>query len=373
MRKIIGSKWFKIPFYFFLVGFALIGFFLTASYAVIMLRLTDEGGSVDANNRYFSGINRQYNQSFKEDVSKVTFRHHDALHRILILNKYYPKNAEYILAAYKKSNNDLEILRMLDAVDLELKKDKRYMADLKKFRQNRRKFKRQYTHKSAYEWMNIAEWGVFKEAVVKDKALIDSVAAVTGVEGRLIVSCLVGEQIRLFNSNREAYKQWIGPLKILSVESQFSFGVTGIKEHTAKDIEQYLKDPKSEYYLGKKYEHLLDFSSGDPTSERISRLTSFRNHFYSYMYAALFLKQVKVQWESAGYPIENRPEILATLFNVGYIQSVPKKNPRVGGSTIRIKDKAYTFGAIAYQFYYSGELLDVFPFEKKKFDWNEIN
>ena len=300
MRKILRSKWIKIPFYFFLVGFALIGFFLTVSYAAIMLRLTDEGGSVDANNRYFSGINRQYNQSFKEDVSKVTFRHHDALHRILILNKYYPKNAEYILAAYKKSNNDQEILRMLDAVDLELKNDKRYMADLKRFRQNRRNFKRQYTHKSAYEWMNIAEWSVFKEAVVKDKALIDSVAAVTGVEGRLIVSCLVGEQIRLFNSNREAYKQWIGPLKILSVESQFSFGVTGIKEHTAKDIEQYLKDSKSTYYLGKKYEHLLDFSSGDPASERISRLTSFRNHFYSYMYAALFLKQVKVQ--STGIP-----------------------------------------------------------------------
>ena len=211
MRKIFHSKWFKIPFYFFLVGFALIGFFLTASYAAIMLRLTDEGGSIDANNRYFSGINSQYNQSFKEDISKVTFRHHDALHRVLILNTYYPKNAEYILAAYKKGVDEHEIMRMIDAVDIELKKDMRYMADVKKHRSSRRNFKRQYTHKSAFEWMNIAEWGVFKEAVVKDRALIDSVASVTGVEGRLIVSCLVGEQIRLFNSNREAYKQWIGP------------------------------------------------------------------------------------------------------------------------------------------------------------------
>jgi hypothetical protein len=44
----------------------------------------------------------------------------------------------------------------------------------------------------------------------------------------------------------------------------------------------------------------------------------------------------------------------------------------VGGSTIKIKDKAYTFGAAAYQFYYSGELYDLFPFEKRKFDWEDI-
>ena len=39
----------------------------------------------------------------------------------------------------------------------------------------------------------------------------------TNVEERLIVSCLVGEQIRLFNSDREAYKRWIGPLTPLAV------------------------------------------------------------------------------------------------------------------------------------------------------------
>jgi hypothetical protein len=185
---------------------------------------------------------------------------------------------------------------------------------------------------------------------------------------------LVGEQIRLFNSNRESYKKWIGPLKILSVESQFSFGVTGIKEHTAKQIEGHLKNPASVYYLGKKYEHLLDFKGGDSTGvagERISRLTDYHNHFYSYMYAAIFLKQVKMQWQRAGFPIDNRPEILATLFNVGYPQSQPKKNPQVGGSTITIYEKPYSFGAIAYQFYYSGELFDIFPFEKTKFDWLE--
>ena len=34
-----------------------------------------------------------------------------------------------------------------------------------------------------------------------------------------------------------------------------------------------------------------------------------------------------------------------------------------------VGEKPYTFGAIAFQFYYSGELFEVFPFKKKKFDW----
>ena len=214
-------------------------------------------------------------------------------------------------------------------------------------------------------------WSV-DQATMWSTRVVDSVAQQTDVEGRLIVSCLVGEQIRLFNSDREAYKKWISPLKILSVESMFSFGVTGIKEHTAIQIEEHLKNPKSVYYLGEKYEHLLDFKTANPTQERISRLTDFHNHYYSYLYAAIFLKQVKMQWERAGFPIDHRPEILVTLFNVGYPQSVPKAHPKVGGSTIKIKDKAYTFGAVAYQFYYSGELYDLFPFEKRKFDWEDI-
>lgn len=79
-----------------------------------------------------------------------------------------------------------------------------------------------------------------------------------------------------------------------------------------------------------------------------------------------------MQWERSGFPIDHRPEILVTLFNVGYPQSVPKAHPKVGGSTIQIKDKAYTFGAVAYQFYYTGELFDLFSFQRRKFDWDEI-
>ena len=224
------------------------------------------------------------------------------------------------------------------------------------------------------------EWKYFKEAVAKDKRYIDSAAKAAGVESRMIVACLVGEQVRLFNSRRERFKNFVAPLKSLALETNMSYGVTGIKENTAQRIEHYLKDSTSMYYLGDKYAHLLDYDStinynnqhNDTMSVRVKRLVQYKDHYYSYLYAAIFLKQVKIQWERAGFPIDHRPEILVTLFNVGYPQSVPKKDPKVGGSTIKIYDKPYSFGAISFQFYYSGELFDAFPFKPKKFDWNEL-
>ena len=373
MKRFFRSKWVKIPLYTFTILFALIGFFLTGSFIAIKLGWTNEAGAVDVNSRYFQEIHDKYNQGFEVDSVKMVAYRYEALNRIIVLNDFHPKNAQYILGVLEQKGDEREVLRMLDAVDLQLKENTAYQKAIKELKSKQKSQKRKVSGLSVFDWMNISEWQDFKIAVAKDKALIDSAARETGVEARLIVACLVGEQIRLFNSNRETYKKVIGPLKILSVESQFSFGVTGIKEHTAKNIEGHLRNPNSIYYIGSEYEHLLDFVATDTASiavERIERLTSYRNHYYSYLYAAIFLKQVKVQWEKAGYPIDGRPEILATLFNVGYPQSVPKSNPKVGGSTIKIYEKPYSFGAIAFQFYYSGELYDLFPFEKRKFDWD---
>lgn len=373
MKRFFKSRWFKIPFFTLTFVFAAIGFFLTVSYLAITMRWTDEAGQVDVNNRYFQEIHDKYNQDFKIDSVKIVKQQYEALDRIILLNEFYPKNAQFILSAMQKGGSEVEILRMLDAVDLQLKDDQTYQAEVLKLQKKAAQNKR-VSGLSVFDWMNISEWQDFKMAVAKDKKLIDSAANQTGVEARLIVACLVGEQIRLFNSNREIYKTYIGPLKVLSVESHFSFGVTGIKELTAMNIEKYLKDPSCEFYLGKQYEKLLDFKATDTASirtERINRLVDYRNHYYSYIYAAVFLKQVKTQWEKAGFPIDKRPEILTTLFNVGFPQSKPKAKPRVGGSTIFIHEKPYSFGAIGYQFYYSGELYDLFPFEKQKLDWTD--
>ena len=373
MGRFFRSRWFRIPFYTLTFSFAAFGFGIAAIYGAYQFGWTNDKGSVDPNNRKFQEMSNKYNQSYAIDSVSVMKNRYEALDRILVLNEFYPKNAEYILSELQKGTDERDVLKMLDAIDIQLTGNKAYQREVLKNKAKRDASTRQVTGLSAYDWMNISEWQDFKIAVGKDAKLIDSVANLTGVEGRMIVSCLVAEQIRLFNSKREIYKTYIGPMKVLSVESKFSFGVTGIKENTARSIESHLKNPKSIYYTGPEYEHLLDFTAIDDTAavnaERITRLTDYHNHYYSYMYAALFLKQMKMQWERSGHPIADRPEILATLFNLGYINSKPKANPLVGGAEIVVGEKPYTFGAIAFQFYYSGELSDIFPYYRKKFDW----
>ncbi|MBI2259659.1 MAG: hypothetical protein HYU67_12295 [Flavobacteriia bacterium] len=346
--------------------FSFIGFGLTMAYIAIQFQWTKQDGSIDSNSRYLEYVHSKNQTINSLDEKEKKLFAVNLLKRILLLNKFYPKHAENIMIVYKQ-NNYSECAKMLEIVEHSMEANSSYNKALQLINKITKPIKNKKN--LVFDWMNRIEWEDFKIAVKKDKKLIDSVEKVTNVESRLIVSCLVGEQIRLFNSNREAYKKWIGPLKILSVESQFSLGVTGIKDFTAERIEKGIKDPSSLFYLGKQYEHLLDFKTENIQEERFKRLTSFRNHYYSYLYAALFLKQMKVQWEKSGYSIDNRPEILATLFNVGYAQSKPNPSPKVGGSSIEINGKKYTFGNIAHQFYYSGELIELFPINIKKFDF----
>jgi hypothetical protein len=371
MKRSGLQKVFKFGFLSIVGIFAIIGFFLTTAFFAVKFHLTDDSGVIDFNDRYFQEINDKYGKITDRKSTEFDFEEARFLHHLFVLSRYYPENSGYILSAYNRSHNLSEAQRMIEAADLHLQDNEQYLAEIQNFNFEEERAKLLGKKKSVFEWMNISEWNSFKIAVAKDQQLIDSVAKVTGVEPRLIVAVLVGEQIRLFNSNREAYKKWIEPLKILSVETTFSLGVTGIKLETAKKIESNLKDSTSVFYLGRQYENLLDFSSQSIANERFKRLTSYENHFYSYLYAAINIKQLKVQWERTGFPIDTRPEILATLYNIGFESSVPKENPVVGGSGINIKGKRYSFGSIAYEFYYSGELFDLFPFENSKFDFND--
>ena len=205
------------------------------------------------------------------------------------------------------------------------------------------------------------EWAFFKASVLKDKEVLKRVENETGVKSRVIVAELVAEQMRLFYSNRAWFEKAISPLKVLASMNKYSWGVLGIKEETAVDIERNLKNPKSVFYPGAAYEQLLDFKTLDIKNERFKRITDYSNHYFDYLYAALFTKEVIAQWHTRQVDISNRPEILATLYNIGFAHSKPNPDPQTGGAELRIGGKSYSFGRIAYMFYYSGEMLEEFP------------
>ncbi len=210
-------------------------------------------------------------------------------------------------------------------------------------------------------WMKNTEWKTFEDAVRKDELVIKEVATKTDLSPRLIMAIAAVEQLRLFYTERALFKEAFAPLKILGVQSQFSWGVMGVKKETAETIEKNLKDKNSIFYPGEKYENLLNFKTANIKQERYDRLTKQSDRTYSYLYAALFIKEIEAQWQKAGFDISDNIAVLATLYNIGFANSKPNPLPKTGGAEIKIESIQYSFGSLAHDIYYSDKLLDIFP------------
>jgi hypothetical protein len=210
-------------------------------------------------------------------------------------------------------------------------------------------------------WNETAEWSVVREGLRKDAEIISRVAGETQTHPRIIASIVVPEQIRFFTSEREVFKRYFEPLKILGSLSQFSLGVTGIKQETAEYIELYAKDTTSPFYPGEHIAPLLSYVNEEEKQHQLYlRLTDAKNHYYSYLYTGAFITEITSQWKSAGYDISKNPGILTTLFNLGFTKSIPKENPIIGGAVIETGGRTYTYGELGALFFSSSELEELF-------------
>jgi hypothetical protein len=371
-KRSLWKSWKRLKgrskFYLIMVHlFALVGAGILGAWAFYELGFTNNNGGSDKNNRYLSE-KQQYiagvDSMNSQDQALTGYR------LLSVLRQFYPKNADLIFHAAQYSDRPTAVQEMIYAAQMYMQDDDHAIAYQKMVSDvdnvlNSNKMKP--FEGNVIPWMNDSAWPALKAAILKDTAVIYEAARLTGVEPRLIVGCLVGEQVRLFNSKREMYKKYLGPMKVLSVQSQFSLGVNGIKDFTAMQVERNLTDTASIFYMGKPYEHILDFQTADHQSERFNRLTNYRNHLYSYIYTGCILHQTMLQWRRSGYDIVNRPDILFTLFNLGFAASKPGPDPQCGGSHITVHDEIYTFGVICNDFYYSGELAEQFPLKAKRF------
>lgn len=349
--------------------FALAGMAIIGAWGGYQLGLANNRGAVDQNNRYLMSVGEMEGLKDKTlSAKEVQQQWVEQYTRLVAFAHYYPYNARLIAAAAQRSGDPMVIARMIAAAEVYVE-DRSHIDQLAdRIGQLMRSTGGDRNDTATLiPWMNTIEWEALRGAIIRDTALLNEAGRLTGVEPRMIAACLVGEQIRLFNSKREMFKRYLGPVKVLSVQSQFSFGVNGIKDFTASAVEAHLKDPASPFYMGKHYEHILDFETANHADERYKRLVDYRNHLYSYIYTGCILHQTMLQWKRAGYDISNRPDVLFTLFNVGFSQSEPKPNPQCGGSHITVEGRVYTFGAIGFDFYYSGELADALPFWNKRF------
>ena len=347
--------------------FAVFGLGITLVFIAQKTGLTNDRGAVDKNNRIFQELEDEKNKNTIlisataiDSMLEANANFTKLFFKIHYLNKYYPRNAGLILNTFNKTRNTKIIGSMIDALSLYVNIDS--LINLKEQHDHK-----VYSDSLAQKWMNSQEWAVLKEALMKEKEFVRKAALATGVEPRMIICCVIGEQMRIYNQARERFKTLFAPVKTLSFMTNLSYGVAGVKEGTALLTRSHLKDTSSVFYLGKNYESLLDFKKD--SQDVISRLTDYNDHYYTYVYVGLILKQIKTQWERLGYPISERPEILSTIYNLGFGASKPKPDPKAGGATFFVDGIEYSFGTITFDFYYSGELAEEFPFWENK--WTE--
>ncbi len=212
-------------------------------------------------------------------------------------------------------------------------------------------------------WSATPEWEVISGGLTKDAPVIAKVSQQTGVSQRMIVSVVVPEQTRFFTSNREVFKRYFEPLKILGSMSQFSLGVSGIKEETAIQIENQANDPTSPFYPGPGMAALFSYNGTTTPHDTalFNRLSDPKDHYYSYLYTALYIKEVEAQWSKAGFDISQNPEAVVTLFNIGFQGSHPNGQPQAAGAVIDTGGQQYVYGQLGADFYHSNELTDIFP------------
>lgn len=94
-----------------------------------------------------------------------------------------------------------------------------------------------------------------------------------------------------------------------------SIGFCQVKIKTAYWIETQVTNSISKYFPGKKYLCLLGLSKSK--DELLKKLS---NDSLNIHYSAAYIKIIQCYWAQAGFSIEEKPDIVGTLYSVGMFQ-----------------------------------------------------
>lgn len=341
---------------FALVGMIFMGVFIAMQFGWLNVR----GTIAERNNSLLSATPASQNHSEQDFLQETQAT---LLCKIHALANYAPETAKNIQRVYQ-ANQDIALT--VDMITIAQKRfvDTPLMNEMHACSTATQPNTTPLTN-TAFAWADSEEWSVMKSAFIRDQEIIRRAAHDAGISPRLLLGGVIGEQFRFFTNSRDSFKRYFEPLKILASLSKFSFGIAGLKPDTAAQIEEHLTNPQSEYYLGPDMEQVITYPEGaDVATTRFNRITDTKDPYYSYLYVGLFMRQIIAQWQRAGIDIRHDPEVLSTLYNLGFYRSVPKENPRAGGAPITVNEVPYNFGQLGYEFFFSGELLDEFPYEK---------
>ncbi len=333
------------------IGIVFSGVFIAMQFGWLNVR----GTITERNNSFMNISNTRKERNTKIESRAVL------LCKIHTLAEYAPQTAQAINQVLETGKDSLLVIQMIESASVRFGGNEfnQKMTTCEKVLVSTTKPLAQ----TAYAWADSEEWSVMKSAFTRDQEYITKAAKDAGISPRILLGGVIGEQFRFFTNARDSFKRYFEPLKILASLSQFSFGIAGLKPETVARIDQNLKNPSSVFYLGKEMENIITYPAGsNEENVRFNRITDTQNTYYSYLYTGLFMRQVSAQWAKSDVDISKNPGVLATLYNLGFNRSIPKTEPRIGGAPITVNGQQYTFGDLAHEFYYSGELMDIFPY-----------
>ena len=158
--------------------------------------------------------------------------------------------------------------------------------------------------------------------ITEHKTLIESTAKYFEVNPKYLRAIIYVERTLNYDWEDDA-------LDIPLAEGGFnsSIGFCQVKMKTAYWIEVQLNDSKSSYFPWKKYSGCLKTSKSP--EEIIKKLQSDSLNIF---YAAAYLRIMQSRWSKENCSIDNKPEILGTLYATGLFhidgtERKPRKNP----------------------------------------------
>lgn len=122
-----------------------------------------------------------------------------------------------------------------------------------------------------------------------------------------------------------------------------SLGFCQVKLKTAYFIERQLLDSTSSFYLGSKYENILVLHQNP-----YNLINDLQIDSINILYAAAYLKIIQNYWQNAGYSIDDKPEIIGSLYQLGLFHKngaprEPHFNPKANDFGKETLDSIYLF------------------------------
>jgi hypothetical protein len=169
----------------------------------------------------------------------------------------------------------------------------------------------------------------------EQKANIEYAAKMFNVNPDYLKAIIYVERTNNYNWQDEYFDDYLA-----KKGQNSSIGFCQVKMKTAYWIECQLADISSEFYCGERFSNILPISSS--AQNIIDKLNDEQTNL---LYAAAYMRIIQSYWGKAGFPIDDRVDIIATIFSYGMFSRETGEPLKPHG-----EPKANCFGSEAYRF-----------------------